>query len=238
MLGFVFEVGLELFVLILFLGEVLLELLRDLLHLINEVFLLLEGALEVLLFLLSDLYLTDLSLIVILELLIVILYSIDLLLFFQKISIQPVYLLLKVVHLLLVVLNELILLIDLAHQQLFLVHHLSDTVVLADIQPGALVNDLTQVRDLVLQVSDYLSRFLLVVLCLVNQFPGFFHLFLKDANVLGVLSGQFDRGLYSRGVLEDGFVELLASIKREKGGYALKSDDEGSLVNEIFFLTF
>jgi hypothetical protein len=53
------------------------------------------------------------------------------------------------------------------------------------------------VADLVLEVGDDLSGFLLVVLCLLDEFPGLLNLLAEDGNGLRVLLSQLDGGLDS-----------------------------------------
>jgi len=68
------------------------------------------------------------------------------------------------------------------------------------------------VADLVFEVGDDLSGFLLVVLCLLDEFPGLLNLLAEDGNGLRVLLSQLDGGLDSRGILQNGLVQVLAPV--------------------------
>jgi hypothetical protein len=69
------------------------------------------------------------------------------------------------------------------------------------------------VRDFTLQVRDDLSGLLLVVLGLFDELPGLIDLLSEDSDGLRVLLGQLDGCLDSCSVLENGLVQILASIK-------------------------
>ena len=159
--------------------------------------LLLNVALEVLLFLFGILVLAFLSGLLVAELLVVVLDFFNFLLLPEQVIFHAGDALHQSGLLLLELVDEVILGSDLILQLSLLLHHLCHRVVLADIQAGTLVHNLGQVADLVFEVGDNFSGFLFVVLSLLDEFPGLLYLPAEDGNRLRVFLGKLDGSLDS-----------------------------------------
>jgi hypothetical protein len=83
------------------------------------------------------------------------------------------------------------------------------------------------VADLVFEIGDNLSGLLLIVLGLLNEFPGLLYFLAEDGNGLRVLLGQLDGRLDSRGILQNGLVQVLAPVYNSyiKNLFKLKWDE-------------
>jgi hypothetical protein len=183
-------------------------------ELVDSLVLLLEVRLESLLLLLGVTVVALLVILSCLKLFVLVLELFNLLLLFEKIALDPDDLFAKVTLIEVKSVNDLILLNDFVLKLGTFLHHLGNAVVFTNVQTGALVNNLREVRDLIFEVTDDLSSLLFIVLGLFHELPGLIDLLTKNSNSLRVLLGQLDGSLNSCCVLKNGLIEIFASFDK------------------------